>query len=135
MKTVLIFHFLVLTLLVVCACAPWLLLLGMNGAGGNLGLGIGYISIVTTPLSLVVAGVYGVAALTFHFIYTGFRRSAGKPPLEGYLLTWIVLAGGTGLAGLALLILSALLSQASTGQIIAPVALAAFTSALITGMQ
>ena len=111
MKTILIFHFSIFTLLVVCACSPWLALAALSAVESDLGLAAGYIGMVVTPLGLVVAAVYAVGAVVFHFVYTGLRNAAGKPPMQGYLVTWSALALAGGLVGAALLFIPSMISE------------------------
>jgi len=96
-KRIWLVHVVIVVLILCCAFSPWIYMAvaSVTDPEGleDLGLAAGYIGMGLTPLGLIVAVIYVVAAGIYHF---STNRSGAKPISMGkYLLLWmgIVIVG------------------------------------------
>jgi Tol biopolymer transport system component len=92
MKRIWLLHVAIVGLILLCAFSPWIFLAAVTLANAEslegLALGAGYIGMGLTPLGLLVAMIYMVAAVIYHFVAT--RRFGATPiSLGKYLLVWL----------------------------------------------
>jgi len=99
MKRIWLLHVAIIGLILLCAFSPWLFLAVATLTNAesleSLGLAAGYIGMGLTPLGLLVAVIYVVTMVIYHFVAT--RKSGTKPiSLGKYVLVWlgIMLVGG-----------------------------------------
>jgi Tol biopolymer transport system component len=117
MKRILILHLILVSLIVLCAFSPWLLLMIAFTVGGvfgeqveNLGLGIGYIGMAVTPLGLLTAGFYVVGAILYHVVVTWLGKKP-MPSFDRYLVGWFAMLIVGAIGGFTLLTVPQVLQQ------------------------
>lgn len=100
MKRIWLLHVVIVGLILLCAFSPWFFLavaaLTNAESLNDLALAAGFIGMGLTPLGLLVAALYVVAAVIYHFVVTRLRV-AKAISLGKYLLVWlgIVVVGVT----------------------------------------
>lgn len=106
MKRIWLLHVIIVGLILFCAFSPWLFLALVTLTNAEslegLALGAGYLGMGLTPLGLLVAGIYVIAAVIYHSIAT--RKGSTKPVSVGkYLLVWLGIMVVGGIIGWVLL--------------------------------
>jgi hypothetical protein len=107
MKRIWLLHVAVVGLILSCGFSPWLVvataILTKSESLEDWALVAGYAGMGLTPLGLLVAAVYAVAATIYHLVATRWR---GRKPISvgKYVLVWLgIVVVGAIVAGWALL--------------------------------
>ena len=92
MKRILLLHVAIVGLILLCAFSPWFFvaaaILTKAESLNDWALVAGYLGMGLTPLGLLAALVYVIAAAIYHFVATRWR-GAEPISLGKYLLVWL----------------------------------------------